>query len=227
MARAWSSGRGPLVHRPGRPAHSDALNLAMGANGIDLNNDADFDVTVAGIEHYKMESDRGWQGRHQRRWYHDDRCGVHTGPRRSRVGRLRDPGQQSCWSRDRVGTASAVTSTTPPLARSHRCRHCHDKTLTGGAGTDRISATGDGYNTVAPGAGDDFMRGAGDSCGGNNLDYSASPNAINANFPGDTVNGWGLDTWIPRSASRTSSARRRATSCSAGRRVQLLHPRCR
>ena len=33
--------------------------------------------------------------------------------------------------------------------------------------------------------------------GGDNLDYSASPNAINANFPGNTVNGWGLDTFTP------------------------------
>ena len=38
--------------------------------------------------------------------------------------------------------------------------------------------------TIAQGDGDD------------NLDYSASPDAINANFPGDTVNGWGLDTFM-------------------------------
>jgi Ca2+-binding RTX toxin-like protein len=41
------------------------------------------------------------------------------------------------------------------------------------------------------------MNGCQGGCpgGGNALDYSGSPNAINANFPGDTVNGWGLDTF--------------------------------
>ena len=33
----------------------------MGANGIDLNNDGDLDVTVAGVENFRVESDSAGQ----------------------------------------------------------------------------------------------------------------------------------------------------------------------
>ena len=178
-------------------AHGDALDTALGANGIDLNNDADLDVTVSGIEHYKVLS-------------------LGAGNDVINAGGTTATGAAFTQALDGLVVGDFGIQADNPVGHGiggdGLCRHeynattgaltplpstCHDKTLTGGAGADRISAAGDGYNTVAPGAGDDFMRGAGDSCGGNYLDYSASPTAINANFPGDTVNGWGLDTWIP------------------------------
>ncbi len=174
-------------------AHSDALNLAMGANGIDLNNDADLDVTVAGIEHYKIESDGAGKD-------------VINAGGTTTTGAAFPQALDGLAAGDFGIQANEPGTATPShtacrLEASPLAAGCHDKTLTGGAGADRISASGDGYNTVAPGAGDDFMAGCGiaicDGTGGDNLDYSASPSAINANFPGDTVNGWGLDTWTP------------------------------
>jgi Ca2+-binding RTX toxin-like protein len=165
--------------------HAAALDLAMGANGIDLNNDADLDVTVSGIEHYKVQSDS-------------------AGNDVINAGGTTATGAAFTQALDGLVAADFGIAADFPVGHP-TCRRefsataltplpagCHDKTLTGGAGNDRISATGDGYNTVAPGAGDDYAQGDGDD----NLDYSGSPAAINANLPGDTVNGWGLDTFL-------------------------------
>ena len=140
----------------------------MGANGIDLNNDGDLDVTVSGIEHYKVQSDG-------------------AGNDVINAGGTTTTGAAFTQALDGLVAADFGIQADLPVGHP-TCRRevpplaagCHDKTLTGGAGNDRISATGDGYNTVAPGAGDDFAVGDGDD----NLDYSASPTAINANLPG-------------------------------------------
>ena len=119
----------------------------MGANGIDLNNDGDLDVTVAGIEHYKVQSDGAGKDVINAGGYHGDRRGVPQSLDGLFTG---DFGIEA----ERPG---AGTLRLPPRGIRSQAAGCHDKTLTGGAGSDRISATGDGYNTVAPGAGDDFM----------------------------------------------------------------------
>lgn len=178
-----------------------SLDLAMGANGIDLNNDGDLDVVVSGIEHYKVESDSAGND------VINAGGSTITGAAFPQALDGLFVGDFGIQADNPVGHATCRLET-PPLAAG-----CHDKTLTGGAGNDRISGTGDGYNTVAPGAGDDFAQGDGDD----NLDYSASPNAINANLPGDTVNGW-VSTRSRPTLSLTSSVRRRATPCSAGTR---------
>jgi Ca2+-binding RTX toxin-like protein len=172
---------GLLIYDAG-PARSDALDLAMGANGIDLNNDGDLDVTVSGIENYRVQSDSPGKDM------------INAGG--STITGAAFPQAIAGYL---VGPFVAPFFGIVANVDTVSCRalglptDCGDKSLTGGAGADRIQAIGpNGYQTVAPGAGDDFA----DLAYGN-ADYSASPTAINANLPGNTINGWGLDTFTP------------------------------
>ena len=171
-----------LVYQEGT-GRSDALDLAMGANGIDLNNDGDLDVTVAGIENFRLQSD-------------STGADVISAGGSTITGAAFPQAVAGFGITPPTGSAGyGIVTNGFATCVSPESSSCDSKTLTGGAGSDRFEAVGGSvtsYETVAPGAGDDYA-----DLDYGNADYSASPNAIVANLPGHTINGWGLDTFTP------------------------------
>ena len=114
-------------------ARTDALDLVMGANGIDLSNDGDLDVTVAGIENFKVQSDSTGED------VISAGGSTHRGRVRATGRGFRDPPIGVLGAGYGIVASNDVNclGLVPPEAST-----CGDKTLTGGAGADRIQAVG-------------------------------------------------------------------------------------
>jgi hypothetical protein len=111
---------------------TSAIDLVAGANGIDLNNDDDLDVTVAGIDAYQFESDS--EG--------DD---VISGAGSDATGAAFPQAIQGLDGPG-IGGGYGIYGGDG------------DDVLTGGAAGDEISGEGD-YDTLAGGLGDDVLDG--------------------------------------------------------------------
>ena len=107
-----------------------AIDFAAGASGLDLQNDGDLDVTVAGIDAYQFQSDSAGED------------------------------VLSAAGSDATGAAfpQAIQGTDGPGGNYGLWSGAGDDVLIGGASTDEISGAGD-YDTVSGGLGDDLLDG--------------------------------------------------------------------
>jgi hypothetical protein len=165
-----ASGDG-LAIRNWDTAATSKVNITLGASGIDLDTNADLDVTLSGIENFEVETGGGG----------DDIINAGGDTTTGAAFPLALDGTDLL--NNDCGGGYGV------------CDYFGgDNTFTGGAGNDLIYVDGGAtdYDVLAGGAGDDTLTNFGASEAA--ADYSSSTTAVTANLTSGVATGQGLDT---------------------------------
>ena len=147
-------------------ASSGDLDIALGANGIDLNNDADLDVTVSGTEVFEAFLGGG-----------DDTV---SGAGSTATG--------GAFTGDLDEEATVAFGTEGGVFGGDG-----DDTLVGGSGQDDLFGEGDD-DVIGGGLGDDILDGDGEDVDGDTVDYSGSASAVTVNLLSGLASGQGVDS---------------------------------